>query len=95
VGPIGDVADGPKLARDASDVLLRFAAYDYGLAGTLAGEKTRLVDIDRYASAARQAVRSIDTSVGINVPCMSSLNFCTLALCSASFFRLYSTCSLA
>jgi len=61
VGPIGDVADGPKLARDASDVLLRFAAYDYGLAGTLAGEKTRLVDIDRYASAARQAVRSIDT----------------------------------
>jgi len=61
VGPLGDVADGPKLARDAADVLLRFAAYDYALAGTLAGEKTRLVSIDRYAAAARQAVRSIDT----------------------------------
>lgn len=59
VGPLGDVANGPKLARDAADVLLRFSAYDYALAGSLSGEKARVVSAERYATVAREGVRDI------------------------------------
>ncbi|MBI3522667.1 MAG: SPOR domain-containing protein [Chloroflexi bacterium] len=58
LGPLGDAANGPKLARDAADVLLRFAAYDYALAGTFSGEKSRIVSQERYAIVARDGARA-------------------------------------
>ena len=45
--------DAPPLARDTAGVLLQFSAYDYALAGALAGEKSRVVTSDRWAAVAR------------------------------------------
>jgi hypothetical protein len=49
-GPSNDVEGAPKLARDAGAVLLKVSAYDYGLAGALAGEQTRTVAAARYST---------------------------------------------
>jgi hypothetical protein len=49
-GPSNDVEGAPKLARDAGAVLLKVSAYDYGLAGALAGEQTRTVAAARYGT---------------------------------------------
>ena len=57
--PSGDVPTAPKLARDASSLLLQLAVYDYALAGGLAGDKARVVTPDRYATVARAAVRGL------------------------------------
>src|SRR6059058_606527 len=48
-------------ARDVETgaILLQYSAYDYGLAGALAGEKTRTVTPARYATVARDAAKSI------------------------------------
>lgn len=53
VVPSGDVPDAAKLAREAADVLLQLSAYDYALAGKLAGEKTRVVSADRWGIVVR------------------------------------------
>ena len=53
VVPSGDVPDAPQLARATAAVLLQLSAYDYGLAGSLAGQATRVVSPDRWASVAR------------------------------------------
>ena len=57
--PSRDVDAAPKLARDASAILLQFSAYDYGLAGALGGEKTRLVAPVRYGTIVRASAKSI------------------------------------
>jgi hypothetical protein len=59
-----DVDVAPKLARDASTILLQFSAYDYGLAGALGGEKTRTVAPVRYGTIARGAAKSISAFSG-------------------------------
>ena len=51
--PSGDVPDAPKLARATANALLQLSAYDYALAGSLAGEKARIVSSDRWAAIAR------------------------------------------
>ena len=51
--PSGDVRDAPQLARAAAGVLLQLSAYDYALAGALAGEKSRVVTSDRWAAVVR------------------------------------------
>lgn len=56
-----DVPAAPKLARDAAALLLQLSVYDYALAGSLAGEKTRAVAPERYAVVARSAVRGLRT----------------------------------
>jgi len=53
VVPSGDVTDGAKLARTAAGLLLQISAYDYALAGGLAGEKARIVSSDRWAVVIR------------------------------------------
>src|SRR5258708_1945399 len=53
VVPSGDVPDAPKLARTTASALLQLSAYDYALAGSLAGEKARIVSSDRWAMIAR------------------------------------------
>jgi hypothetical protein len=53
VVPSGDVPDAPQLARGTAAVLLQLSAYDYGLAGSLAGEPIRAVSPDRWAVVAR------------------------------------------
>ncbi|HLZ47326.1 MAG TPA: hypothetical protein VKR80_01595 [Candidatus Limnocylindria bacterium] len=53
VVPSGDVPDAAKLAREAAAVLVQLAAYDYAQAGNLAGEKTRVVSTERWATVAR------------------------------------------
>ena len=58
-GPINDVEGAPKLARDAGAVLLQVSAYDYGLAGALAGDKTRTVAAARYATVMRGTATTI------------------------------------
>ena len=58
-GPSNDVEGAPKLARDASAILLQVSAYDYGLAGALAGEKTRTVAAARYGSVIRSTTQTI------------------------------------
>jgi WD40 domain-containing protein len=62
--PAHDVEVASKLARDASAILLQFSAYDYGLAGALAGEKTRTVAPPRYGTIARGSARSISAFSG-------------------------------
>ena len=57
--PAGDVPAAPKLARDAAALFLQLSVYDYALAGTLAGEKTRAVPPERYATIARATVRGL------------------------------------
>jgi hypothetical protein len=61
-----DVEGAPKLARDAGAVLLQVSAYDYGLAGALAGDKTRTVAAARYGAVMRvtaKAIASFNASV--------------------------------
>jgi hypothetical protein len=58
-GPSNDVQDAPKLARDAGAVLLGVSAYDYGLAGALAGEQTRTVAAARYGTVMRGTAATI------------------------------------
>jgi hypothetical protein len=58
-GSFNDVEGAPKLARDAGAVLLQVSAYDYGLAGALAGEQTRTVAAARYASVIRGTTQTI------------------------------------
>jgi WD40 domain-containing protein len=62
--PSHDVEVASKLARDASAILLQFSAYDYGLAGALAGEKTRTVAPTRYGTIARDSAKSISAFSG-------------------------------
>ena len=56
---VRDVDDAPRLAKDAAAILVQFSAYDYGLAGALAGETTRTVAPPRYGTIARAAARRI------------------------------------
>jgi len=56
---LGDVADGARFAREVADVLLTYAAYDYALAGHLAGERTRLVSPDRWSVVGRGSARTL------------------------------------
>jgi hypothetical protein len=58
-GPSNDVEGAPKLARDAGAVLLGVSAYDYGLAGALAGEKSRTVAAARYGTVMRGTAATI------------------------------------
>ena len=62
--PSRDVEAAPKLARDASAILLQFSAYDYGLAGALGGEKTRTVAPVRYGTIAHASAKSISAFSG-------------------------------
>lgn len=65
-GPFNDVEGAPKLARDAGAILLQVSAYDYGLAGALAGEQVRTVAAARYGSVMRgttQTIASFNASV--------------------------------
>jgi hypothetical protein len=56
-----DVEGAPKLARDAGAILLQVSAYDYGLAGALAGEKTRTVAAARYGAVMRATAKTISS----------------------------------
>ena len=56
-----EVPAAPKLAREAATLLLQLSVYDYALAGSLAGEKTRAVAPERYAVVVRAAVRGLRT----------------------------------
>ena len=58
-GPSNDVQGAPKLARDAGAVLLGVSAYDYGLAGALAGQQTRTVAAARYGTVMRGTAATI------------------------------------
>jgi hypothetical protein len=58
-GPSNDVEGAPKLARDAGAVLLGVSAYGYGLAGALAGEKSRTVAAARYGTVMRGTAATI------------------------------------
>src|SRR5438067_1639476 len=51
--PSGDVRDASQVARATASVLLQLSAYDYALAGALAGEKSRVVTNGRWAAVAR------------------------------------------
>ena len=53
VVPSGDVPDAPQLARSTAQILVQLSAYDYALAGGFAGEKTRIVSSDRWATVIR------------------------------------------
>lgn len=58
-------ADGAQdLARDAGEILLQLSAYDYGLAGTLSGQRTYAVDPVRYAAVARATAARIQRFSG-------------------------------
>jgi hypothetical protein len=58
-GPSNDVEGAPKLAREAGAVLLQVSAYDYGLAGALAGAKSRTVAAARYGTVMRGTATTI------------------------------------
>jgi hypothetical protein len=58
---LNDVEGAPKLARDAGAVLLQVSAYNYGLAGALAGEQTRTVAAARYGAVMRSTAKTIST----------------------------------
>jgi len=60
-GPFNDVEGAPKLARDAGALLLQVSAYDYGLAGALAGDQRRTVAAARYGAVMRGTSQSIAT----------------------------------
>ncbi|HEV2012246.1 MAG TPA: hypothetical protein VGS17_14610 [Candidatus Limnocylindria bacterium] len=53
VVPSGDVPDASPIARSTAAVLLQLSVYDYALAGGLAGQTTRTVSSDRWATVAR------------------------------------------
>ncbi|MDQ2914042.1 MAG: hypothetical protein M3T56_12400 [Chloroflexota bacterium] len=57
--PSKDVDGASKLARDAGALLLQVSAYDYGLAGALAGEQTRTVAAARYGAVLRGTAQKI------------------------------------
>jgi hypothetical protein len=59
--PFDDVESAPKLARDAGAVLLQVSAYNYGLAGALAGDQTRTVAAARYGVVMRGAAKTISS----------------------------------
>jgi hypothetical protein len=59
--PSNDVEGAGKLARDAGAVLLQVSAYDYGLAGALAGEKTRTVAAARYGAVMRGTAKTVSS----------------------------------
>ncbi len=67
VVPSGDVTDGPKLARAAASLLLQISAYDYALAGGLAGEKARIVSSDRWAAVIRGLLPKISDVTSASV----------------------------
>ena len=54
-----DADAATKLARDAGAILLQYSAYNYGVAGALAAEKTRTVTPSRYGAVARDNARAI------------------------------------
>jgi hypothetical protein len=53
VVPSGDVPSAPEIARSTAALLQQLAAYDYAVAGSLAGQTTRVVSSDRWATVAR------------------------------------------
>jgi hypothetical protein len=53
VVPSGDVPSAPQIARSTAVLLVQLAAYDYAVAGSLAGQTTRVVSSDRWATVAR------------------------------------------
>jgi hypothetical protein len=59
--PSNDVEGAPKLARDAGAVLLQVSAYNFGLAGALAGEQTRTVAAARYGTVVRGIAKTISS----------------------------------
>ncbi|MBI2773180.1 MAG: hypothetical protein HYX56_01620, partial [Chloroflexi bacterium] len=59
-----DVVGAHEIARDAGDLLLRLSAYDYAIAGTLAGQRTYVVAPDRYASVVRASAANIQKLTG-------------------------------
>ena len=59
-----DAQGGPELAREAGDILLQLAAYDYAMAGTLSGARTYVVDPARYTAIARVAAARIQKLTG-------------------------------
>jgi len=59
VVPSGDVPDAPQLARSTAQLLVQLSAYDYAHAGGLAGEKTRIVSSDRWATVIRALLPKI------------------------------------
>jgi hypothetical protein len=60
-GPQSDVEGAPKMARDAGALLLQVSAYNYGLAGALAGEQTRTVAAARYGMVMRGTAKTISS----------------------------------
>ena len=60
-GSFNDVEGAPKFARDAGAVLLQVSAYDYGLAGALAGQQTRTVAAARYGVVMRGTTQTISS----------------------------------
>jgi hypothetical protein len=59
-----DAQGGHELARDAADILLQLAAYDYAMAGSLSGLRVYVVDPARYAQVARAAAARIQKFTG-------------------------------
>ena len=51
--PSGDVPSAPQIARSTAALLQQLAAYDYAVAGSLAGQTTRVVSSARWATVAR------------------------------------------
>ena len=51
--PSGDVPSAPEIARSTAALLQQLAAYDYAVAGSLAGQTTRVVSSARWATVAR------------------------------------------
>jgi hypothetical protein len=63
--PAPSDADGAReLARDAGEILLQLSAYDYGLAGSLSGQRVYAVDPVRYAAVARATAARIQRFSG-------------------------------
>lgn len=58
---MNDVEGGPKLAREAGALLLQVSAYNYGLAGALAGEQTRTVAAARYGAVMRGTAKTFSS----------------------------------
>ncbi len=59
-----DVEGAHDLAVDAAYLLVRLAAYDYALAGTLSGARTHVVSGPRYASVIRDSAANIQRFTG-------------------------------
>ena len=61
---LNDVEGAHDLALEAGDLLIRLAAYDHALAGTLSGQRTYVVDPDRYAAVVRASSARIQRFTG-------------------------------